>query len=142
MDGEKESWVTWPPNTLQKNWSKSSLQITTRQSLLRNARECHHPKVTPLFSLKKYFKNIRQIPFSDNQTSFTTIYSKDWSFFHVHLFISSTLFPQLTLLPRKQKSTQKKNHLESTQSSQQQIIWNPTTTNPRQQSFGRPSNQN
>lgn len=141
MDGEKESWVTWPPNTLQK----LEQVVFTNNNETKFAEKCKRvssPKGYTSLFLKKYFKNIRQIPFSDNQTSFTTIYSKDWSFFHVHLFISSTLFPQLTLLPRKQKSTQKKNHLESTQSSQQQIIWNPTTTNPRQQSFGRPSNQN
>jgi hypothetical protein len=52
-------------------------------------KECHHPKLTPLF-LKKYFKNIRQIPFLTTNL-FYDVFQRIEVFFSC-AFISSTLF--------------------------------------------------
>jgi len=54
--------------------------VFTNNNETKFAEKCKRvssPKGYTSLFLKKYFKNIRQIPFSDNQTSFTTIYSKD-----------------------------------------------------------------
>jgi hypothetical protein len=92
-----------------KNWSMS-LRITMRQSLMRNAESVITQRSQLFRFLKNSSKNIRQIPFLT--TNFFYYICKGLKVFFMCIFISSTLFLQLTL-PRKQKSTQ--NHLQSTQ---------------------------